>query len=341
MNKPAVLITGGTGYIGSHTAYLMAQKGYKVIIIDWKKEENNFDHEWATVYKSDFANEAVLHEIFSTYNIEAVMHFAAFIEVGESVKNPSKYYENNVVKTIKLLNVMLEHNVKNFIYSSSCAVYGVPEWLPLTEDHSRNPISPYGKTKYMVEMVLEDLNRSHGLQFASLRYFNACGAMPENNLGERHNPETHIIPLLLRAVEQERTFYIFGNDYPTQDGTCIRDYLHVNDLATAHWAAVEYLMNGGASDYFNLGTGTGISVKEMIEEVEKVCDKKVNVVVADRRPGDPPILVAEPKKANTKLHWKPQHSSLENILKTAYTFYLQHNVKSAVRKSSKNFKSTT
>ncbi len=318
--KPAILITGGTGYIGSHTAWLAAQKGYTVIILDQYIQEHEFDHDWALCIKGDYADQEILSTIFTRYAIEAVMHFAAYIEVGESVKDPLKFYKNNVAKTMTLLETMLAHDVKKIIFSSSCAVYGDPQWLPLSEDHPKNPVSPYGRTKLMIEMMLEDLHRAHGLQFVSLRYFNASGAMAEYNLGERHTPETHIIPLLLRAAKSKKPFYIFGSDYPTNDGTCIRDYLHVRDLASAHLCALDHLNKGGISDYFNLGTGHGISVKKMVEAVERICGEHINIIMAERRPGDPPILVADPSHVHTILQWKPQYSDLDYILKTAYAF---------------------
>jgi len=322
--KPAVLITGGAGYIGSHTAYLMTQKGYKVIILDSLEHGQTFDHTWATCINSDFADEKVLKKIFETHNIEAVIHFAGFIEVGESVKNPMKFYENNVLKTIKLLKSMIAHNVKKFIFSSSCAVYGNPQWLPLTEDHPKNPISPYGKNKLMVEMALQDFANAYDLHYVALRYFNAAGAMPEQGLGENHNPETHLIPIIFRAVIEKRPFYIFGTDYDTKDGSCIRDFIHVWDLAQAHWLALEYLNKGNTSDCFNLGTGNGFSVKEVCKTVEKICKHKLNILHKDRRPGDPPMLIADPKKAKDKLGWQAQYSDLENILKTAYEFTIQY-----------------
>jgi len=342
---PTILITGGAGYIGSHTALYMAQKGYNVIVLDTYRHGQKTPETFhkitldraqglpgeaqraktglISVINSDFADEAVLSTIFSNHDIHAVMHFAALIEVGESVKNPRAFYNNNVVKTIKLLECMLDHGIKKFIFSSSCAVYGTPQKLPLTEDHQRTPISPYGNNKMMVELALEDFHAAYGLEYVSLRYFNAAGAMPEYGLGEQHVPETHLIPILLRAVHENRPFYIFGSDYPTKDGSCVRDYLHVWDLAQAHWLALEHLNQGNGSDYFNLGTGDGFSVKEMIDAVQKVCGKSINVIAADRRAGDPAVLVADKSKACNILGWQPQHSNLECILETANTFYVQ------------------
>ena len=318
---PEILITGGAGYIGSHTAYLLTQQGYKVIVLDKYVHNQHFNPSWATVIKKDFADAETLEQIFSTYNTSAVMQFAAFIEVGESIKNPLKFYENNVSKTITLFNAMRTHEINKFIFSSSCAVYGMPQQLPLTEDHAKNPISPYGKTKFMIETILEDMHQTYDFNnYVSLRYFNAAGALPEEQLGEQHKPETHIIPLLLRAAQNGLPFNIFGNDYETKDGTAIRDYLHVLDIAQAHLAALQHLENGHPSDCFNLGTGKGFSVKEMVDAVENICRTSIKTVWQERRPGDPAVLVADPTKAQTILKWNPKYSDLEFILKSALAF---------------------
>lgn len=318
--KPTVLVTGGAGYIGSHTANLLSRQGYKVVIIDDLLQSQSWQADWADFIKSDFSDISTLQNVFEKYKPSAVMHFAAFIEVGESVADPLKFYKNNVAKTMVLLDLMLKHNVKNFIFSSSCAVYGNPQQLPLVETHPRAPVSPYGKTKLMVELMLEDMHKAYGLHYVSLRYFNAAGALPSEGLGERHNPESHIIPLLLRAAQNKKPFYIFGNNWPTPDGTCIRDYLHVLDLADAHCKALEYLVAGGQSRAFNLGTGTGYSVQEMIGAVEKIVGSKIEIKYADRREGDPPILVADNDEAKRILGWQPQHSDINSILKSAYEF---------------------
>ena len=317
---PAILIIGGAGYIGSHTAYLLTQQQYQVIIIDKYIHEQHFDPSWATIIKKDCADVEVLNEIFSSYNVEAVMHFAAFIEVGQSVKDPARFYENNVSKTITLLQTMLAHGVKKFIFSSSCAVYGSPQYLPLTEDHPKNPISPYGKTKVMVETILEDMANAYGLQYVSLRYFNAAGALPEEQLGEQHQPESHIIPLLLRAALNHTPFSVFGSDYDTKDGTAIRDYLHVLDIAQAHLCALNHLNNGNPSDCFNLGTGHGFSVKQMLDAVQCICHTPINTRWEKQRAGDPPILVADPSKAQNILDWQPRYSDLDFIIKSALAF---------------------
>jgi len=316
----SILITGGAGYIGSHIAYTLTQQDYHIIILDTFIHQQIFDQPWATVIKADFANREMLEKIFTTYDVEAVVHCAACIEVGISVKNPALFYETNVAKTITLLKAMLAHNIKKIIFSSSCAVYGNPQFLPLTEDHPKNPLSPYGKTKLMVEMILEDFCTAYDLQYVALRYFNAAGALPEFNLGEQHKPETHIIPLLLRSALENKIFTVFGNNYETQDGTAIRDYLHVLDIAQAHSNALEYLLNNGKSDCFNLGTGHGVSIAQMIEVVEKITSKKIKVQYCDRRSGDAAILIANAAKAQKKLLWQAYNSEIDKIIKSAYDF---------------------
>lgn len=317
--KQAILVTGGAGYIGSHTALYLMQCGYQVIVLDHAQPK--FINNQIVYYTADFADRKVLHEIFSTYTIHAVMHCAAFIEVGESVKAPYKYYDNNVVKTMRLLEVMLDHDIKKFIFSSSCAIYGMPQFLPLTEEHPKNPISPYGKNKYMVEMILEDFAHAYGMHYVALRYFNAAGAMLEYGLGELHEPESHIIPLALRAAYAGTPFTVFGSNYPTPDGTCIRDYLHVWDLARAHHAALEYLNQGGASVACNLGTATGFSVYNILQSIENITQLPLLKVIAEPRLGDPSVLIADASKAHQKLDWKPQNSSLDTIITSAHEFY--------------------
>jgi len=318
--KPTLLITGGAGYIGSHTALLMAHKGYNVVILDTLVHKQSFNYPWATLIKSDFAHKKTLGEIFKTYKVDAVMHFAASIDIGESVRNPKAFYANNVTKTLQLIDTMRAHDVKKFIFSSSCAVYGQPEQLPLTEDHPKRPINPYGSTKLITELALQDYALAYDFSYVALRYFNAAGALPEHNLGERHEPETHLIPLLLRAAKTNTPFKIFGSDYPTPDGTCIRDFLHVWDIARAHAQALEHLNKNLPSDVFNIGTGSGVSVKQMIETVERICDVSIKIELCKNRPGDPPHLVASADKAHTILQWEARHSLLENIIKSAYIF---------------------
>ena len=314
--KPTLLITGGAGYIGSHTALLMAQKGYNIVILDTLLHDQSFDHPWATLIKKDYADPQALNDIFTSYNVQAVMHFAAFIEVGRSVKDPLAFYENNVVKTLHLLKQMIKHKVKKIVFSSSCAVYGVPTQIPLVESHQKIPISPYGSTKLIIEMALKELNTANDIQFVGLRYFNAAGARSECGLKEQHKPETHVLPLLIEAATQNKPFYIFGDDYHTPDGTCVRDFLHVDDIALAHAKSLEYLQADNPSDFFNLGTGTGYSIKQLIHTVEEIMHTKIKVMVHERRAGDPAFLVADPSHAFNKLEWKPQYSDIFTILKS-------------------------
>jgi UDP-glucose 4-epimerase len=323
--QKTILVTGGAGYIGSHTAFLLSQHGYKVIIIDNLHQGQIFPHEWATFIQGDCGDQQLLNDIFNHHHIAAVMHFAAFIEVGESVKNPFAFYQNNVTKTAQLLDSMVTHGVTSFIFSSSCAVYGLPQYMPMNEAHPTNPISPYGTSKLMVEMMLRDLNKTHGLEYVALRYFNAAGALPEYGLGERHTPESHIIPLLLRSIKTQKPFSIFGNDYDTKDGSCVRDYLHVLDIAYAHLLALHHLQEGKPSESINLGTGRGFSVKELIEMTEKIAETKINTIIADRRPGDPAHLIADPAKAHNILQWQPRYSDLEFIIRSALVFDTQSN----------------
>lgn len=318
-----VLITGGAGYIGSHIGYILSKYSYRIIVLDKLVYSQSFDHSWATFIKGDFGDEKILAQIFTSYQIDTVIHCAASIEVGESVKNPLAFYQNNVAKTITLLAVMLKYQVKMILFSSSCAVYGIPKTLPLVESHSFDPVSPYGMTKYMMEMIIKDMQQAYGFSYVVFRFFNAAGALPEEGLGERHNPETHLIPLLLQAAYEQKSFSIFGAHKPTPDGTCIRDFVHVLDIAQAHLLALRYLENGNPSDVFNLGTGEGISVKEMIMAVERVCGLKVPVAVADDRPGDPAILVADSGHAKTILGWQPQYSDIDSIIKSASLFMCQ------------------
>ncbi|MCK4650615.1 UDP-glucose 4-epimerase GalE [Candidatus Babeliales bacterium] len=316
--KKTILIPGGAGYIGSNTAYLMYKLGYKVIIVDNLFHGQSFNHSWAEFIKADFTDNEVLKNIFSKNKIDAVMHFAALIEVGESVKRPRDFYNNNVIKTIKLLNCMVDHGVKKIVFSSSCAVYGNPVKIPLDEDNPYNPISPYGKNKLCIEFALKDYADAYDLQYVSLRYFNAAGANIKERLGEQHNPETHIIPLMLRAIKNNKIFKIFGTNYKTEDGTCVRDYIHVKDLAQAHVLALKYLDNGGKSNFFNLGSEAGYSVKQMIQAAQKICNKEMKIEICDRRPGDVDILIADSSKIKKVLGWIPKYSDLDFILQTAW-----------------------
>ena len=319
-----VLITGGAGYIGSHIGYVLARRGYRVVVLDKLVYGQSFDYPWATLIKGDFGNETILTDIFTRYQINAVIHCAASIEVGQSVKNPLAFYQNNVGNTIKLLEVMLKYQVKTILFSSSCAVYGIPKTLPLVENHPLDPISPYGMTKYMMEMIIKDMQQAYGFASVILRFFNAAGALPEEGLGERHDPETHLIPLLLQAAHQQKPFCIFGTNKPTPDGSCIRDFVHVLDIAQAHLLALQYLEAGNPSETVNLGVGNGVSVKEMIVAVERVCGLKVPTVIAQDRPGDPAILVADSARAKTILGWQPQSSDIDSIIRSANLFMCQY-----------------
>jgi UDP-glucose 4-epimerase len=316
--KQTILVTGGAGYIGSHTAFLLAQKGYTVVILDMLVYDQSFDYPWATCITGDCGDSVILEHIFNQYHIDAVMHFAAYIEVEESVKNPLKYYQNNVVSTLTLLDAMIKHNIRTFIFSSSCAIYGTPENSYLAEGDPKNPISPYGTTKYIIEKTLEYLNNISQIRFIALRYFNAAGALPEYGLYEQHKPETHIIPLLLNAIQTQKPFYIYGTDHPTPDGTCVRDFLHVWDIAHAHLKALNHLEQGNPSDCFNLGTGQGISVKQMICHVEQITKATLTIIPAKNRPGDPAILVANPSKSRDILGWQPLYSDIQFIIQSAY-----------------------
>ncbi|MEL7669323.1 UDP-glucose 4-epimerase GalE [Methanobacterium sp.] len=317
-----ILIVGGAGYIGSHLNKEINKKGIKTVIFDNLSYGHRDFVKWGTFERGDLGNIDDIRAVFKKYPIEAVMHFAAFTYVGESVEDPQKYYTNNVKNTLNLLQVMLEENVKYFVFSSTCATYGNPVEIPITENHPQNPINPYGKGKLMVETVLKDYSDAYGLKYASLRYFNAAGADPEGEVGELHNPETHLIPLILDVAAGIREdIKIFGTDYDTPDGTCIRDYIHVTDLSEAHILALEYLQNGGESDFFNLGNGNGFSVKEVIETAEKVTGKDIKAVEAERRAGDPPILVGSSDKAKEKLNWKPKYDELSTIIETAWNWH--------------------
>ncbi|KKP23843.1 MAG: UDP-glucose 4-epimerase [candidate division TM6 bacterium GW2011_GWF2_28_16] len=330
--QKTVLVLGGAGYIGSNTAYLLSQKDYNVIILDKLIYNQKFDHNFAKLIIGDFADEKILENIFKTYKIDAVLHFAALIEVGLSVINPVQFYNNNVIKTLKFLDIMLSYNIKKFIFSSSCAVYGNPVQIPIPEEHKYNPISPYGKNKLIIEYALQDYAHAYNLNYISLRYFNAAGtgvipdtdpgSKPKIFLGEQHIPETHIIPLLLRAIKNNKIFTIFGDNYNTQDGTCVRDYIHVQDLAHAHYLALEYLIgnnnNINNSQVFNLGTGLGYSVKDLILCAQKITGKKANIQICPRREGDVDTLVADNKKIKNTLGWSPEYSSLENIMRSAW-----------------------
>lgn len=317
-----ILISGGAGYIGSHTNKLLNQKGYQTVVFDNLSTGHKESVKWGEFFLGDLREKEQIIRCFRKYPIEAVMHFSALAYVGESMIHPAKYYQNNVSNTINLLEIMKEFDVGNFIFSSSCAVYGMPKRLPITEEHPRSPISPYGRTKFMVEEILKDFDRAYGIKHISLRYFNAAGADPDGEIGENHVPETHLIPLvLLAALNINKGFKILGTDYPTKDGTCIRDFIHVSDLADAHLKAYEYLEHTNKSESFNLGNECGYSVKDVLDVAKRISGRKIKITEMDRRAGDPPILISDCKKAKECLNWNPQHPDLRTIIETAWKWH--------------------
>ncbi len=321
----AILVTGGAGYIGSHMCKYLVEKGYHPVVLDNLVHGHREAVKWGTFYHGSIQDQDLLREIFSKHNILAVMNFAAYCYVGESVEKPEKYYRNNVANTLQLLETMVENNIGNFIFSSSCAIFGEPEVVPIAENQPKAPINPYGRSKLMVEWILEDMEAAHGLRSIRLRYFNAAGADPDGELGEDHNPETHLIPLVLQtALGQRDCVKIFGTDYPTPDGTCVRDYIHINDLAQAHWLALEKLLDGSTGGCFNLGIGRGYSINEVIETAAKIAGKKINSQPAPRRPGDPSTLTSTSEKAISELGWSPRFSDLDSIIETAWRWHQQN-----------------
>ncbi|HMK53160.1 MAG TPA: UDP-glucose 4-epimerase GalE [Methanobacteriaceae archaeon] len=314
-----ILVTGGAGYIGSHINKELYKQGYETVVLDNLSYGHQDFVKWGVLERVDLSDTAQIRQIFDNYPIDAVMHFAAFTYVGESVEDPQKYYLNNLKNTLNLLSVMLEFDIKKIVFSSTCATYGNPVEIPIPEDHPQNPINPYGRGKLMVEKVLKDYSQAYDLRYVSLRYFNAAGADPEGELGENHDPETHLIPLILdAALGKKKDIKIFGADYPTPDGTCIRDYIHVTDLAYAHLKALQYLEDGGKSEVFNLGNGNGFSVREVIETARRITKKNIKSVEVDRRAGDPPVLVGSSTKAREVLNWKPRFDDLDEIISTAW-----------------------
>ncbi len=317
-----ILIVGGAGYIGSHVNKLLSLRGFETVTFDNLSRGHREFVKWGKFFEGDLLDIDRIRSCFERYPIEAVMHFSALAIVEESITHPEKYYRNNVIGTLNLLQVMREFGVRNFIFSSTCAIYGQPEKIPIKEDHPRRPINPYGKTKLIIEEALKDYDRSYGLRHINLRYFNAAGADPEAEIGELHFPETHLIPLVLYSAQGlKEEVKIFGTDYPTRDGTCIRDYIHVMDLADAHIKALQYLMDHERSDSFNLGSGSGYSVREVIESVKRVTRMELRVVEAERREGDPPVLISNSQKALEVLGWKPRYGDIETIIETAWKWY--------------------
>ncbi len=320
-DKPKVLVTGGTGYIGSYCVRMLSQQGYRVVVLDnlVYGHRQSIDENIVQFVEGDIRDDALVDSILGTGDIAAVMHFAAYAYVGESVKDPSRYYDNNVAASLALLRSMLRNNVKRFIFSSTCATYGNPEYVPIDEKHPQHPINPYGTSKLMLEMMLRDFAAAYGFTYAFLRYFNASGAAEDGSIGEDHNPETHLIPLALQAITGERgALTVFGDDYDTPDGTCIRDYIHIHDLARAHLMALDRLVDGEKPIIANLGTGIGASVLEVIRTAEKVAGKPCPHSIGSRREGDPPQLVAQASHAIDVLGWKAEITDLEDIIRSAW-----------------------
>jgi UDP-glucose-4-epimerase GalE len=317
----SVLVTGGAGYVGSHAVKELRAAGVSCVVLDnlsRGRRELALD---APLVVGDIDDRALVQRVLREHRVEAVMHFAAFAYVGESVGEPALYYRNNVAKTLTLLESMLEAGVRSFIFSSTCATYGMPERTPIEEDHPQKPVNPYGASKLMVERILRDFDAAYGLRSIVLRYFNAAGADPAGSIGEVHEPETHLIPLALQtAAGRRERLQVFGTDYPTRDGTCIRDYIHVTDLARAHVLGLEHLRAGGQSAAFNLGNGTGFSVLEVIEAAARITGKPVAWSASPRRPGDPDTLVSSATKARRVLGWKPEFADLETIIRTAWSW---------------------
>lgn len=320
----AILVTGGAGYIGSVAVEDLRGRGENPVVLD----NLVYGHRQAVdpavpFYEGDIGDRDLVRRIINEHDIKACMHFSAFAYVGESVEKPEIYYRNNLIQTLNLLEVLIEQNVKRFVFSSTCATYGEPQYTPIDEAHPQQPTSPYGWTKFMVEQALRDFDRAHGLRFVALRYFNACGASGRH--GEDHDPETHLIPLVLQTAQGRReAIHVFGADYPTPDGTAVRDYIHIADLSQAHVLALDYLRRGGASEFINLGNGSGYSVREVIETARRVTNKEIKTVIAPRRAGDPSKLVADARKAREVLGWRPAFPELEKIIESAWAWHEAH-----------------
>ncbi|WP_235179961.1 UDP-glucose 4-epimerase GalE [Acidithiobacillus thiooxidans] len=314
-----MLVVGGAGYIGSHMAKMLAQSGHEVIVLDNLSTGFRDAVRYGRLIEGDLADQTLLDRIFTENSIAAVMHFAALSQVGESMREPARYYRNNVTNTQNLLDSMLRHQVKRFIFSSTAAIFGEPETPVIDEQHPQRPINPYGRGKRMVEEMLRDYDHAYGLRSVCLRYFNAAGADPEGELGERHDPESHLIPLVLQAASGRRDHIaVYGNDYPTPDGTCVRDYIHVWDLCSAHLLALEHLLADGESDAFNLGNGKGFSVQEVIDTARRVTGQPIPEIIQERRPGDPAVLVADSQKARQAFGWQHRFENLGTIVEHAW-----------------------
>jgi UDP-glucose-4-epimerase GalE len=317
-----VLVTGGAGYIGSHTAKALALSGFEPVVLDNLSAGHRWAVRWGPFVEGDLADAELIRAVLSEYRPAAIVHFAASAYVGESMVDPRKYFRNNVANTLNLLEAALDAGVRAVVFSSTCATYGLPDQLPIGESQPQRPINPYGESKLFVEQMLRRFGDAYGLRSVALRYFNAAGADPDGELGEDHEPETHLIPLTLRAATgRGPTLDILGSDYPTPDGTAVRDYIHVTDLAEAHLAALRYLLDGGRSTALNLGTGQGCSVRQVVEAVERAAQRPLPTREMPRRPGDPPALVADATQAAAVLGWKPRHSSLDEIVATAWRWH--------------------
>lgn len=319
-----ILIVGGAGYIGSQVNKILSENGYETVVFDNLVKGHKELVKWGKLEVGDLKNIDEIEAVFNKYNIEAVFNFAAFIEVGESVIDPEKYYFNNVVTTLNLLSVMRKHNVNKIIFSSTAATFGMPQYTPIDELHPQSPINPYGKTKLMIENIFMDFETAYGLQYVVFRYFNACGADSSGQIGEWHEPESHVIPILLEVANGKREFFtLYGDDYETPDGTCIRDYVHVEDLALAHLLGLKHLLSTGICKFYNLGSGSGYSNKEVVESVKAVTGKDFEVRVGPRRAGDPAILTASSDKIKKELGWKPKYTNINDIVKTAWQWSLK------------------
>ena len=314
-----ILVVGGAGYIGSHMVKQLANAGNEIITLDNLSYGYRDAVKYGEFIEGDLGDTTVLTSIFKSRDIDAVMHFAGFIQVGESVLKPAIYYHNNVVNTLNLLDTMMRHDVTNFIFSSTAAIFGEPDYTPIDEKHTKQPINPYGHSKLMIEQILDDYDKAYGLRASCLRYFNAAGADPDGELGERHIPETHLVPLVLQAASGRRQdIKVFGDDYPTDDGTCVRDYIHINDLCEAHSQALQRMIENDQSARYNLGNGKGFSVKQVIDVAKEVSGKEIKVTMEPRRAGDPAVLVADASLARKELNWQPKFADLTEIVKTAW-----------------------
>lgn len=321
----AILVTGGAGYIGSHTVVEFIAKGEEVIVLDNLQKGHRAAVLAGTFYQGDIRDAQVLDKVFSSHDIEAVIHFAADSLVGESVQDPLKYYDNNLITAQNLLAGMHNYGVKKIVFSSSAATYGEPESIPIREMDRKAPTSPYGETKLAIETMLRWCDQAYGIKYVALRYFNAAGAHLEGHIGEDHQPESHLIPIILQvALGQRERLDIFGGDYPTPDGTCIRDYIHVMDLANAHWLSLQKLRQTGESAVYNLGNGEGFSVSQVLKNVREITGHPIPVRIVPRRAGDPAVLIASSEKAQQELGWKPQYNSLEQIIQTAWNWQRNH-----------------